>query len=299
MVFWRAVVERFPGAEVAPAEVGGLYIDIGSLLHDGIVDRNRGGRGESLVDKLAFLRGGVAELSCIENGGRFRGIFLERVQDRIGAPEEHSGVPEEFSGGEEHLGHLLVGFFGKRLHLHDFREAVDGGTLLDVAVACMGRRWLEADGEQAVALLHKLKPFAQSLMEGILAQDQMVGGKGHDRSLRVEGVDVVGSPADAGGCVAAGGLEKDVALLHVGELLADNVIICGVGDEDDIVGVRHRLDAVDSELEQRAPRAEEVEKLFGHAAAAKGPETGAYAAAHNHAISVFSLRIVGFHNLLK
>ena len=143
---------------------------------------------------------------------------MKGVYDSRGAPEEYSGVPEELARLEEHLGKLEVGLLGEGLDLEYPRHLL--AAYLYIAVAGIGARGGDAEGEQGVMGLDKLEPSAHTVGKDSLAGDEVVA-RGHDhRRLGVDGMDMVCGPGYAWGRVAARRLEQDVRGLDVGKLLA-------------------------------------------------------------------------------
>ncbi len=272
LVLGRGLIKGVPGPQVAPSEIYGLDEDIVGLLHDGVVDGDGGGAGESLVDKTLLAGSGVSGVGGVEYVADFGAIFAEGVQDGLRRPDEDAGVPEKLAAVEKHLGHLQVGFLREGLHLSNARPSFHAGTLLDIAVAGVGVGGLNAECQQSGAVFHEVESFRDGLPESILFEHEMVGGKGDDRGLGVEGEDMVGGPADAGGRVAAGGLEKDVALLYARELLDDDVAILAIGHQDYVFYAYDRKDALHGQLQEAFACPEEVKKLFRLVVAAEWPK---------------------------
>ncbi len=158
---------------------------------------------------------------------------------------------------------------------------------LDVAVAGLGSGGADAEGQQGVMGLDEVEAVGDGLLEEGVVCDEVVAGGDDDARFGVDCRDVVCRPGDAGGCVAAGGLQEDVCLRQLGELLADEGGVLGVGDHHHVLGPYDGQDAVVTHLEERAAGAEEVEKLFRFRFAAVRPEAAADAATHYDAISVW------------
>ena len=85
----------------------------------------------------------------------------------------------------------------------------------------------------------------------------------HHAGLGVDSLDVVGCPGNARRGVASGGLQQDLAVPDIGQLLLDELAIVLVGDEHDVLDRHDALDAVKCHLEQRAASAEEINELLG------------------------------------
>ena len=102
-------VERAPGADVAPAEVGSDGVAAFAPLHDAVVDADVLAVLELGVDESLLLRGAELVLAFVEEAHEVGQVLAEGGHDGVGAPEEDAGVPEEVAGGEELLGGGEVG----------------------------------------------------------------------------------------------------------------------------------------------------------------------------------------------
>ena len=126
---------------------------------------------------------------------------FQLVYDAARPPEKNPRVPEKLSRLHKHLGQLKLRLLGESLHLVEI--ATDLITYLDISVTRFRACRLDAQRQQRVALLHKLKSLAYRLLKHPLACDQMVARSHHDARLRIVGRDVIGRPRNAGSRVAA------------------------------------------------------------------------------------------------
>ena len=88
-------------------------------------------------------------------------------------------------------------------------------------------------------------------------------------------------------------LEKNVLLRNLRKLSTYHRRIFRIRNKDYVFDSDHRAHPVHGHLEQRTPRAEEIEELLRHVVTAERPETGTDAATHYHA------EFIGFHNGYK
>src|ERR1700687_1328437 len=149
------LMQRGPGAEVVPSEVGGQTEDVRLAFSLG-----RAGFENRIVDADVFalrieLSKSVRELARAISGGNFfekrSGVgkmLAQRVRERIGAPEKHAAVPEVVARVEKLPGRGGIWLFGEAAHA---REALlVGHTGLNIAVAGFGASRADAEHHDAV-----------------------------------------------------------------------------------------------------------------------------------------------------
>lgn len=149
-----------------------------------------------------------------------------------------------------------------------------------------------AECQQGVVALDKLESAAHAVLKHSFVGDQMVARGDYHACLGIACAYVADGPGNARSCVAAAWLKEYLAVGQFRKLLPDYGRVCGVGDHYDMSRIHQREYAVVAHLEQRAAGAKKVDKLFGHACAAVGPEPASDASAHYHAVSV----VVGVHD---
>ncbi len=117
------LVERGPGAEVVPSEIGGDAVEAGGMLALGGARLEHGiVHADVLALGIELLEGGVELLrppafgDLLEIGRGLREVLAQRVGERARAPDEHAGVPEIISGGDELFRLLECGLLGETLH---------------------------------------------------------------------------------------------------------------------------------------------------------------------------------------
>ena len=209
-------------------------------------------------------------------------IFLKRLCDSIDIPKEDARIPEKFAAFDESLRHFEVWLFGEELHpcnLVDSKGIVVRMTVdLYVAVSCLWARGHNADGEQRVAKLRKLQTPVDGLHKTALVADVMVGGRYDDVGVGVHRLNLVTSVCDARRGIAAQRLGEDILVVQFWQLLLDKRCVCAARHNVDVFGAANLRKPVESLLQKRAPRPEDVEKLLGASHTALGPETASNAA---------------------
>ncbi len=115
----------------------------------------------------------------------------------------------------------------------------------------------------------------------------MVGGGYHDAGIGVASEDAVVGVGHAGGGVAAGGLQQDLPGVDLGDLLLHQRFVDLVGDDIDILFGADAAKPFKRLLDQCFSCSQDVDELFRMGCTAHGPESGADAAGHDHAVVVF------------
>ena len=126
---------------------------------------------------------------------------MEGIEDRLHVPCEHPTIPEEFPTLVEDLRHLDVGLFRKGLYLH--KVLILTVRELDIAIARLRTRGAYAESNQLGMRLHIVQRAADSFVESILLQDQVVSRSDQDICIGILRVDVICRPADTRSCIAA------------------------------------------------------------------------------------------------
>ena len=80
---------------------------------------------------------------------------------------------------------------------------------------------------------------------------------------------------------------------HVGELLAYDIYIGGIGNHPEIGHGTHSFEAVDSELYEGAATTQNIDKLFGEFRGAERPESAPDTAGHDDYLVVHSVYFCG------
>src|SRR6202521_1900319 len=98
---YAVLMQRSPGTEVVPSEVGGQTDDAGlrfslgrARLQHRIVDADVFALRVELPKSLGELARAISGCNCFEKRFGVRKVLAQRVSERIRAPEKHAAVPE-------------------------------------------------------------------------------------------------------------------------------------------------------------------------------------------------------------
>ena len=101
LVFLGVGEQRAPGADVAPAEVGGDGVGVRRLLHHAVVDADVGAVHEMVVDEvLLFGRAEVVD-AFLEHFDHLGQVCFEGLHDATQGPEEDAAVPKVVAFADE------------------------------------------------------------------------------------------------------------------------------------------------------------------------------------------------------
>ena len=177
-------------------------------------------------------------------------------------------------------------------------KRTDTQVCLDVAVASLRTVRLHAEGDNRIRLTGKYHTLFDDALEFGSVGDNVITRRDNDVRF---GILRLNAPTDICNTwcrVACCWLGKDVVDRHVGQLLAHNVHVGGVGHHPE---VRHRADALEpvhSQLYQRASAAQNVDELLRVFGSAQRPETATDAARHNNYLGihdeVFEVRVKNY-----
>ena len=134
--------------------------------------------------------------------------------------------------------------------------------------------------------LHIVQRAADSFVEGILLQDQVVCRSDQDVSVGILRVDMICRPADTRCRIAAHRLQEDLPWGQLGELLQHKVSVDSVGDDDKVLLRDYLREAIISHLKKGATCGEDIEELLRLGLTAIWPKAAAYASAHDDTIVV-------------
>jgi hypothetical protein len=152
-----------------------------------------------------------------------------------GAEEEEARVPEVGAALQVGAGGVEVGFFDEAL---DVEGDAAAGEVADVAVAGLGARGADAEGDDDAGVLGGLRGGVECALEALWVADVVVGGEDADDGVLVRAAarDEGGGEADAGCGVAGCGLGEDVLARDLGEGAVDGLQEVLAGDDDDVLG---------------------------------------------------------------
>ena len=207
-------------------------------------------------------------------------ILLERLDDRAHLPDEDARVPEELAALEEGLRQLQTGLLGEALDLaHGLRV-----RHLDVSVARVGPRGLDAHGQQRVVLRGEGEALADDRAEVLLVEDQMIRRRDNHLRLGVAAQQRIGRIGDAGRRVAAHGFAQHLSRAQLGKVFEHQILVFAIGHHEEVLGRDDLRETFVGVTDERFAGSQNVEELLGHRLPALGPETGADAARHDDAI---------------
>ena len=116
-------VQRGPGAEVVPSEIGGqaedmrLYFSLGRAgFENGIVDADVFALRIKLAKRVRELARAIGGGNPFQQHCGLRKMLTQRIRQRVGAPEKHPAVPEIVARLDKLSSSFEVRLFGKASH---------------------------------------------------------------------------------------------------------------------------------------------------------------------------------------
>src|SRR5579883_793774 len=170
----RAVL--FPIPHVIPADIGGDNRELGGLLHDAVVDRDRLYGGPDFVQDSLFLGGAHRVHNLIDFMHDLREVGMQFAQDRAGLPDKHPAIPDVVSVREVAARRCQVRLLDEALPDKDLvpKALADLVRVPDIAVACFGGGRFDAQRHQ-VSLGGCFLSQAQGLSERFYLSDYVIG----------------------------------------------------------------------------------------------------------------------------
>ena len=203
------LVQRGPGAHVAPADIGRHDHGAARVFHHGIIDGVGGTGGELLLAQTAEIEVAVSQAHRRFGGVGHGGLELRQfLQIAGGAEEKHAAVPEVVAAGDKTGRALRIGFFHKSFDLVARFAARDGCAATDVAITRFRRRRHDAEGGQR-ALRGGLERIVDGRMKGRPVFNDVIGRQHQHDGLRVERLQIPGGGGDGRRRVAAHRFEHD------------------------------------------------------------------------------------------
>jgi hypothetical protein len=236
----------------------GTTATLADFLHERVVDGVVGHRLERFGFELELVRARAARAGeAFARGLQDRGAVARHLVDRrAGREAEHAGVPEE----APRL-HVLARLVERGL-LDEPGDTVAVG--LDVAVAGLGMRGLDAEGNEPALRRELLRPGHRPGEAGRVL-DQVVGGK--DEQLRVAAVNLGHAQrgtCDGGGRAATEGLQDERGAhirRHLAILVARLEEKLAIGDRDHLGNAGQARAAQEGLLEKALPSARRMNGL--------------------------------------
>ena len=286
------LVERGPGAEIVPTELGGNAIEIGEVLalggarlEDGVVDGDVFALGIEGAKDLVELRRAVGGGDGFEQRRGLRQVLADGVGQGARRPEEHAGVPVVVARGDKLLGAVLVGLFDKAAD-------VEGGVVARCSrrFRCSRSRFRARVGSmpsttmfspaaaRAMPLCRALRKRGSSAMTWSEGKTPSTAS-GFWRSMRKAARPQAGAVLRATGSwmICAAGTPGNWSAISWARY---SLVMTQVFSRR-----AEGLEALDGLLDHGA-LAVEGQNLLGMGAAGAGPEAGAAAAGQNHGTKI-------------
>ena len=111
--------QRTPCSNIAPSEITRNSVDIISLLHHSIVNRNLLACRENLFNHLGLRRSPESLGHLVHLLRKIRIESADRLCNSIDIPYEYTCIPQIISCCKILLSHLQSRFFTERIHLAD------------------------------------------------------------------------------------------------------------------------------------------------------------------------------------
>ena len=199
-----------PAADITPAEITGDDANAGRALHHAVVDRDALHTLIGVLDDGGLVACGTGRnlrKECCNLGQ----MLLNRLHDGVGAEEELPAIPKEVSSCEKLFGLRLVGLLDEA---RDLKGLACLASHFDVAVARLGARRLDADGDER-AVTRCAKGLLQGVDVGRLVGDEVVCGEHREDGVFVAAQCVVRGPGHAGRGVLRTRLGEDILVRHM------------------------------------------------------------------------------------
>ena len=278
------LVQRRPGADIAPARLQRHHHRVRGLFHDGIVDRV----GRARLERCGVNACEIQIRRCAAERRRADTRHLgcqalEFLQVAPGAEHEHAAVPVVVAGLQELLRALRVGFLHEAC---DPKPRAARGPALDVPVGALSAARDDTEGDELPGL-RGAERGAHRLLEGRGVPDQVIGRQ-HQQyrigRIRARGAALkrrMRAECDRRRGVASEGLEEGGAWLDLqrSQLLRYQEAMRLVA-HDHGRGRRETLETQHGLLQQGV-RPGQRQQLLGIQLARQRPQAGAGSAAQN------------------
>src|ERR1700730_16993804 len=279
-IFREQFVNGGPGADVAPADLGGNdeYGRSARLarcrLQDSVVHRNvlqLGIDGAKFALVAAFAD---AFAERFQGRARFRKMLIQIFEKCRSAPEKHPGVPVIVAGAGVNFRDRKRRLFSEAPHCIDrktFRiERVSHP--LDVAETRFRARRGNPEDDHAALTARDFERGTHDDAIALRIRDVMIGGEYGQQCIAARGVaNMQSGKGNRGGSVAADGHRQNSLTRGCRQLLSDLGSLLAIGDRPDALGGNQWPQTRDRLL-QHGLLADDVEQLLGGARAAARPE---------------------------
>jgi len=140
------------------------------------------------VKHLFELRRSVSRRNALQQRSRLRQMLAHRIRQCPRRPQKDSRVPVVIPGGNKFFCPVLIRFLGKPPYMQ--RRSILGKVArLNVAVAGLGARGLNAQHHHVVAQRGQRNAFLQRLQKARLVGDHMVRRKHPQHRVRILSLD--------------------------------------------------------------------------------------------------------------
>lgn len=285
-VLGREFVKRAPGSDVVPAEIRTPHENIIGTFQHAVVDRDRRTARKDILHGVWLLGRSESVGLSGKKAIYLRKAAFERCEDAPRRPDEDAGIPQVIAGGQIAHGGLQIGFLAERYNGRN----LPGGCSLDVAVARIGTRGTDTNGNQRVVRLGELHAGGDVAAELLLIEDEVVGRRHDHRRIRVQCPKAEGRIGDAGSRIASDGFAQHLFGPELGELFENQLPVGGIRDDKEVLRRNDRRKTLECMADETLPGAQNIEELLGEMASAGRPEPATDTSGHNDAIAIYSIR---------
>lgn len=280
----REFVERTPRPDVVPTEIRTPHEDIISPFQNTVVNRNRRAvRKDLLHGGLLLGRSEFVSLP-VKEAVNLRQMAFERGENAPRRPNEDTGIPQVITRRQIAHGGLQIGFLAERCNGRDLL----GGCSLDVAVARIGARGADTNGNQRVVRLGELHAGGDVAPELLLIEDEVVGRRHDHRRVGLQRLEAEGRIGDAGGRIASDGLAQHLFGPELGNLFENQLPVGGIRDDKEVLRRNDRRKTLECMADETLPGAQNIEELLGKMASAGRPEPAADTSGYDDAVTIIT-----------
>src|ERR1700674_4798461 len=300
---YAVLMQRSPGAEVVPSEVGGQTEDAGlrfslgrSRLQHRIVDADVFAPRIQLSKSVRELARAISGCNFFEKESGLGKMLAQRVRECVGAPEKHAAVPEVVARVEKLPGQAKIRLLREAAHAQRQSPlAIErallgrsslGRTGFNIAIAGFGASRADAEHNDVFSRCGNLDSFGESsaVLGGVV--DDVIGGKQTKHRLGIVAKQEKCRQTNGGRCIASGRLGDDLLRMKLRKLMKDGGTQVVVRNDPEPARRSHRCEARDGLL-NHGLLSIEGKQLLGAALAAQRPEARASTTSEDYRIEVW------------